>query len=367
LSGARCCIGSNFGAKFHAAPTSTEVSSEREVANAMRAVVVEKPRSWQVEEVPDPKPCDDEVVVEVKACGVCGTDLHIFEGDFPAHFPLVPGHEFAGEVVEVGKEVRSVKVGDFVAVHPNKPCGLCDFCREGNGHLCEDLKAYGVHTQGGFAQFVAVKETNVHKADGLTPTQAAWAEPLSCCLHGLNKVGVKAGEKALVLGCGPIGLLFVQLLLLHGSSEVVAVDISERRLEAAKRLGASVTMHPDELADNYRSIAPHGFPLVVEASGNTKAVELGLELVRPGGRFLQFGVCPIEATVKFSPFRVYRREVTIVGSFSLANEMPQALSLLRSGRIQVEPLTTHRLGLEGFEEALRMMGSGESLKVQIVP
>lgn len=333
----------------------------------MRAVIVERPHSWQVVEVPEPKPENDEVVIAVKACGVCGTDLHIFEGNFPANLPLIPGHEFAGEVVEVGKSVKSVKVGDFVAVHPNVPCGLCSFCKEGNEHLCENLKAYGVHTRGGFAQFVAVKEVNVHKADGLTPTQAAWSEPLSCCLHGLSKVGVKAGEKALVLGCGPIGLLFVQLLLLLGSSEVVAVDIYERRLEMARRLGVSVALHPDELERNYRDIAPQGFPLIVEASGNTKAVELGLKLIRAGGRFLQFGVCPIEAIVNFSPFAVYRKELTIVGSFSLANEMPQAIALLRSGRVQVEPLTTHQLGLDGFGDALKLMRSGESLKVQIVP
>ncbi|MCS7186195.1 MAG: zinc-dependent alcohol dehydrogenase family protein [Armatimonadetes bacterium] len=333
----------------------------------MRAVVVEGRQSWKVTETPDPKPEDSEVVIAVKACGVCGTDLHIFDGDFPANFPLIPGHEFAGEVVEVGKSVKSVKVGDFVAVHPNVPCGLCDFCKEGNEHLCENLRAYGVHTHGGFAQFAAVKETNVHKADGLTPTQAAWAEPLSCCLHGLNKVSVKSGERALVLGCGPIGLLFVQLLLIHGASEVIAVDISEHRLEMAKKFGASVVLSPEELDRNSSEVAPQGFPLVVEASGSTKAVELGLKLVRPGGRFLQFGVCPVEAIVNFSPFRIYRREIAIVGSFSLGNEMPQAIALLCSGRVQVEPLTTHRFGLEGFGEALKLMRSGESLKVQIVP
>jgi len=333
----------------------------------MRAVVVERPHSWQVVEIADPKPASDEVVIAVKACGVCGTDSHIFEGEFPANFPLVPGHEFAGEVVEVGKSVKSVKVGDFVAIHPNVPCRLCDFCKEGNEHLCENLRAYGVHTHGGFAQFVAVKEINVHKADGLTPIQAAWTEPLSCCLHGLSKVDVKSGEKALVLGCGPIGLLFVQLLLIHGASEVVAVDLSDQRLEMAKRLGASTALHPDEIDRNYREIAPQGFSLVVEASGNSKAVELGLKLVRAGGRFLQFGVCPISATVNFSPFTIYRREITIVGSFSLGKEMPQAIALLRSGRIQVEPLTTHQFGLDGFGEALNLMRSGESLKVQIVP
>lgn len=333
----------------------------------MRAVVIERPHSWQVMEVADPKPEDDEVVIAVKACGVCGTDLHIFEGEFPANFPLVPGHEFTGEVVEVGRSVKSVKVGDFVAVHPNVPCRLCDFCKEGNEHLCENLQAYGVHTHGGFAQFVAVKEANVHKADGLTPTQAAWAEPLSCCLHGLSKVGVKSGEKALVLGCGPIGLLFVQLLLIHGASEVIAADLSDQRLEVARGLGVSFALRPDELAQIHHEISSEGFSLIVEASGNTKAVELGMKLVRAGGRFLQFGVCLPDATVNFSPFTIYRREITVVGSFSLGNEMPQAIALLRSGRVQVEPLTTHQLGLDGFGEALKLMRSGESLKVQIVP
>jgi len=333
----------------------------------MRAVVVEKPHQWQVTDVPDPTPQDDEVVIAVSACGVCGTDLHIFDGDFPSNLPLVPGHEFAGEVVEVGKKVKSVKVGDFVAVHPNKPCLLCDFCREGSEHLCENLQAYGVHIPGGFAQFVAVKETNVYKAEGLTPLQAAWAEPLSCCLHGLNKVGVKSGEKTLVIGCGPIGLLFVQLLLVHGASEVVAVDLSKERLSVAKQLGASVTLQPDEFISSHRDIAPHGFALVVEASGSPKAVELGLKVVKAGGRFLQFGVCPTNATVSFSPFTVYRKEITIVGSFSLSKEMPQALNLLVSGRVKVDVLTTHQLGLEGFGEAVKLMREAKSLKVQLLP
>jgi len=333
----------------------------------MRAVVIDRPHQWQVADVPDPTPRDDEVVIAVSVCGVCGTDLHIFEGDFPSNLPLIPGHEFAGEVIEVGKGVKSVKAGDFVAVHPNKPCLLCDFCREGNEHLCENLQAYGVHLPGGFAQFVAVKETNVHKAEGLTPLQAAWAEPLSCCLHGLNKVGVKSGEKALVIGCGSIGLLFVQLLLIHGASEVVAVDLSKERLSVAKQLGAFVTLQPDEFASSHKDIAPQGFALVVEASGNPKAIELGLKVVREGGRFLQFGVCPTEATVNFSPFAIYRKEITFVGSFSLGKEMPQALNLLMSRRVKVDVLTTHQLGLEGFWEAIRLMREAKSLKVQLLP
>ncbi len=333
----------------------------------MRAVVIERPHQWQVADVPDPTPQDDEVVIAVSACGVCGTDLHIFEGDFPSNLPLIPGHEFAGEVMEVGKEVKSVKVNDFVAVHPNKPCFLCDFCREGSEHLCENLQAYGVHLPGGFAQFVAVKETNVYRAEGLTPLQAAWAEPLSCCLHGLNKVGINSGEKALIIGCGPIGLLFVQLLLIHGASEVVAVDLSKERLSVAKQLGASVTLQPEEFASSHKDIAPHGFALVVEASGNPKAVELGLKVIKAGGRFLQFGVCPTEATVNFSPFDIYRKEITIVGSFSLGKEMPQALNLLMSGRVKVDVLTTHQLGLEGFGEAIKLMREAKSLKVQLLP
>lgn len=332
----------------------------------MRAIVVEQPHRWRVAEVPDPVLREDEVVVAVKACGVCGTDRHIFEGEFPASFPLIPGHEFAGEVVAVGKAVKNIRVGDFVAVHPNLPCRLCDFCRAGEEHLCENLQAYGVHLPGGFAQFVAVKETNVHRAEGLTPLQAAWAEPLACCLHGLQKVGVRSGERVLLLGCGPIGLLFVQLLLTHGAKEVIAVDPSERRREAAHQLGA-IAVSPDELLARQSDLAPRGFPLVVEASGNLKAVELGLSLIQAGGRFLQFGVCPPEATVSFSPFALYRREITFVSSFSLRQELPQALALLQSGRIRVEPLTSHQLGLDGFERALTLMREGEALKVQLLP
>lgn len=333
----------------------------------MRAVVLERPNQWHLAEVPDPTLGDDEVVISVKTCGVCGTDRHIFDGEFPATFPLIPGHELAGDVVAVGKAVWRVKVGDFVAVHPNKPCHVCAFCHEGNRHLCKHLQAYGIHLPGGFAQFVAVRAENAHPADGLTPLQAAWAEPLSCCLHGLRKVGVRTGEQVLVLGCGPIGLLFVQLALLHGAREVVAVDVAEKRRAIAGQLGAAWTLAPDELDTHGKDIAPDGFPLVVEASGNPKATELGLRWVRAGGRFLQFGVCPPHATIGILPFAIYRREVTVVGSFSLNFEMPQAIALLRSGRIEVATLTTHRLSLEGYGDALRLMREASALKVQLVP
>lgn len=333
----------------------------------MKAVLLDAPKRWRVTEMPDPVSSDDEVIVAVSACGVCGTDRHLFEGEFPATFPIVPGHELAGEVVAVGKQVQHVKVGDFVAVHPNKPCRTCPFCREGEEHLCEHLKAYGIHLPGGFAQFVAVRAENVHPAEGLTPLQAAWAEPLSCCLHGLRKVGVRTGERVLVLGCGPIGLLFVQLVLLHGAAAVAAVDVSSTRREAAKKTGATWTLAPDELEAYGNDIAPNGFPLVIEASGNPQAAALGLRWVRAGGRFLQFGVCPMEATLSFAPFTIYRRELTLVGSFSLNREMPAAIELLRSGRLDVAALTTHQLPLEGYGDALRLMQEGKALKVQLLP
>ncbi len=333
----------------------------------MRAVVVERPHLWQVADVPDPKPQEGEVVIAVSACGVCGTDRHIFEGEFPAVLPLVPGHEFGGEVVAIGSKVKLVKVGDFVVVHPNIPCRLCAFCREGNEHLCRHLRAYGVHLPGGFAQFIAVRAENVHPAEGLTPQQAAWAEPLACCLHGLNKVGVLFGERVLVLGCGPIGLLLIQLALLRGASEVVAVDVAPTRRNMAKQLGAAFALTPDELSEHGKEIAPDGFSLVIEATGNPQAVVQGLQQVRVGGRFLQFGVCPPAATIPVSPFTIYRHEITIVGSFSLNRELPAAISLLRSGRVNVGALTTHQLPLDGFGTALQLMREGKALKVQLLP
>lgn len=333
----------------------------------MKAVVLDAPKRWRVADVPDPTPSDDEVVVAVSACGVCGTDRHLFEGEFPAAFPLIPGHELAGKVVAVGKQVRHLKVGDFIVVHPNKPCRTCLFCREGDEHLCENLQAYGIHLPGGFAQFVAVRAENVHPAEGLTPLQAAWAEPLSCCLHGLRKVGVRTGERVLVLGCGPMGLLFVQLALLHGAAVVVAVDGFAARKEAAKKVGATWALMPNELEENGSDIAPGGFSLVIEASGNPQAVAFGLRWVRAGGRFLQFGVCPMEAAVSIAPFVIYRRELMLVGSFSLNCEMPAAIELLRSGRLNVSALTTHQLPLEGYGDALQLMREGRALKVQLLP
>lgn len=331
----------------------------------MRAAIVEAPHQLVIADVDEPQPGEGEVLVEVKACGVCGTDLHIYDGLFPANYPLVMGHEFCGIVVAVGDGVSGISPNDKVAIQPNVPCGNCELCRCGRPNLCEGLLAYGVHLDGGFAQLCVVRCENAFPIGDLPFEAGAFVEPLACCLHGINLVGVNAGERAIVFGSGPIGLLLAQLCRLRGASEVVVVDIVEERLQTASTLGF-VALSSDELNSD-EAAHTHSYELAIDASGATGVIERLTRFVRDGGRVLLFGVAPMDARIAISPFEIYRRELMIAGSFSLGYEFDAAIRLLRGGQIQYEPLITHRMPLDGLREALEYKRCGVGLKTIICP
>lgn len=322
----------------------------------MKAVVFPEPGRMEIREVPDPKPAPDEVVLEVKASGICATDTHIFLGEFIATYPVIPGHEFSGEVVEVGREVRRFKVGDRAAVDPCLYCRSCPACRAHEENLCRNLKAYGIHLSGGFAEYVAVKESNLYDIEGLSWEEGAMVEPVGCAVHGLNQVApLKPGGHGLIFGAGPIGLINMQLYLNAGLSTVTVVDLMEHKLRIAEELGATHTvLADDEMEGKLKEIRPEGFDLVVDATGNPRVVESMFRYVADRGKLLLFGVCPPDSRISISPYEVYRRELRIYGSFSLLYTASQAVELIKSGRVRVEPLISHRFPLERFEEAFRL-------------
>ncbi|WP_410577710.1 zinc-dependent alcohol dehydrogenase family protein [Amycolatopsis sp. lyj-108] len=329
----------------------------------MRAAIVDKPGEIRVGEVPDPKPRDRQVVVKVGACGICGTDLHIADGHFPpTPYPIVPGHEFAGEIVELGADVPGGwKIGDRVAVDPSLFCGHCKPCRSGRGNLCENWNATGDTVNGAFAEYVAVPAANCYRMpDTMTWEQGALVEPVSCAVHGVRRIGVEAGERFLVVGAGTMGLIMQQLLQRAGA-HVTVVDRNTDRLGRAKDLGAVA------VAGDVKDLDDEKFDAAADCTGAAPAIEAAFDSLQRGGRLLVFGVAPAEARVALSPFRIYNDEITVVGSMAVMNSYGAALDLVADGAIDTAALLTDTLPLEQYPDALALMRSGAGLKVQVIP
>ena len=330
----------------------------------MRAIVLDRPGSFRVAEVPDPTPGPDQIVVKVDCCGICGTDIHIMDGEFPpTPYPITPGHEFAGTVAAIGADVAiDLPVGARVAVDPSVYCGYCKRCRAGRGNLCENWAAIGDTVDGAFAEYVAVPAANAYRLpDGFDGQVAAMMEPLACAVHGLRRLGPVFGDTVLLTGAGTMGLLLLQLLTHAGAGAVTVVDRVSDRLEVASKLGAArVVSDIGELADER-------FEITVDATGVPAVIQAGSDLLDRGGRLLVFGVSPAEAAISLSPFRVYNDEITVTGSMAILRSFAPAVELLTSGVVDPRPLLSTPLPLEEFGEALRRVRAGQGIKWHIRP
>ncbi|WP_227983592.1 zinc-dependent alcohol dehydrogenase family protein [Nocardia spumae] len=324
----------------------------------MRALVIEKPGEYSVQTIPDPTPGPGEVVVEVAAVGICGTDIHIVEGEFPpTPYPIVPGHEFCGQIVD------GPRSGEKVAVDPSLFCGACHYCRIGRGNLCDRWGAIGDTVNGAMAEYVAVPEANCFSIpDYLPASHGALVEPLSCAVHGFDGLPRILGSHYLIYGAGTMGLMMLQLAVAAGAASVSVVDLNTDRLQVARTLGAdAVATNADEFD------RPHGWEVVIDCTGAIPAIEDGLPRVRRGGTYQQFGVAPGDATAAISPFRVYNDEITIVGSMAVVHSFGRAVDLVRKGAIDADTMVTHTFGLDQFSEALQAFRDGIGRKIQIAP
>jgi 2-desacetyl-2-hydroxyethyl bacteriochlorophyllide A dehydrogenase len=336
----------------------------------VKAAYYQAPRELAVREVPDPEPGPDQALIRVAACGICGTDQHIFEGDFFPSYPLIGGHELTGQIVAVGPQLveTGLREGDRVAVDPCLFCGSCFYCQRGQGNHCLNWNAIGVTRDGGFADYVVAPTANVYRIGDMDFEVAAFIEPISCVAYGLRRLRVPLGANALVYGAGPIGLLMLQLLRNGGASTVAVVDLKQDKLNLARSLGAhDVVLAGSDADAALDEISPLGFDAVVDCTGVPAVVEAMFAHVRNNGKLLFFGVNPPDARVAVSPFDVYRKDLEIYGSFSLRFTFHDALALLQSGAVDVRPLLSDRFPIERFPEALALAGSGEALKVQIQP
>ena len=338
----------------------------------MRAVIIDAPGIIRVDNVPDPTPRPDEVLVRVGACGICGTDLHIIDGDSPlARYPIIPGHEFAGEVVALGSDVaqrygkENITVGSRIAVEPNLYCGYCDSCRTGHENLCLNYAALGVTTNGAVAQYVAVPVAKAYALpDNISFREGALIEPVSCAVHGMHILNPRSGDTFLIVGAGTMGLLLLQLAVRGGASRVAMVDVNAQRLALAEQLGATRTYSDIKQA---LKDEPLGFNCVIDATGVAPVIENAFMAVKRGGKLLIFGVASNEARISLSPFRIYNDEITIIGSMAVLFSFQAALDLISSGVINTEAMLTKALPLQDFLEALDMVRYGKGVKTQILP
>jgi 2-desacetyl-2-hydroxyethyl bacteriochlorophyllide A dehydrogenase len=331
----------------------------------MRAVVIQEPGALSVVDVPDPAPAAGEIVVAPRAVGICGTDLHIIDGEFPpAPYPLIPGHEFAGEVVAVGTGVTGVRAGDRVAVDPSLFCGRCVYCSRQRGNLCTDWGAIGDTVDGAFAEYVSVPAGNACPVpESLTWAAAALVEPLSCVVHGLRRLAIRPGSELLIVGAGTIGLLLLQAARRSGAATVAVVDLDAGRRALASRLGADTVA--GSVADLI-ALRGRGFEYVIEATGVPAAAAAAIDGLDRGGTMLVFGVSPAEAVVSVSPFRVYNDELTILGSMAVLRTFEPAVNLMLAGAVAADEMVTHTFGLADFGDAVAAVRGRAGLKVQIV-
>ena len=329
----------------------------------MKAAFIEKPGEIAVREVRLPTITDHELLIEVRASGICGTDIHIFRGEYLGTYPVIPGHEFSGIVTAVGARVTRFKPGDHVAVEPNISCDDCPACLSNRQNFCENWQAVGVTLPGGMAQFVAVPEKAAFGIGTLPFAAGAFVEPLSCVLHGVQRTGFSLADRVLILGAGPIGILLLKAILLEGASSITSVDKNQARLALAQKSGAAQT------ASSFDGLPEDGYDVVVDATGVPAVMEKTLGFARSGGKVLLFGVPPNKAKITFDAFTIFRKGLTILSSYTSVRNSIQAVRLLETGKIDVSPLVSHELPLSGLRQGIELIEQGKEgvLKVLMRP
>lgn len=320
---------------------------------SMTASVLTAPHAIALADVPVPVLAARQVLVRVEAVGVCGSDTHFYEtgaiGDIRVQGPVILGHESAGTIVAVGAEVDPARVGARVSVEPQIVCRSCQYCKEGQYHLCPQVKFYGAWPiDGSFADYEVIDDDFAHTiADTMTFAQAAMAEPVSVAVHAARRAHIRVGDRVLVTGAGPIGILFAQVAKAFGAAEVVISDPVANRRDFALQLGVNRALDP--MVENLDGYGEY-FDAYVDASGNARAIGSAFPAIRRGGIAVLVGMGGDELEIPVSMLQ--HREITLTGTFRYVNTWPTALQLISAGAVVVDPLITGRFGLQDVEEAL---------------
>lgn len=323
----------------------------------MKAAVYRGKEEIRVEEVPVRELKENEVMIRVKYCGVCGTDVHIYHGDGGSSAvtpPLIPGHEFSGIVEAVGEKVTAVACGDPVTGDPNDMCGECYFCKSGKQHFCTNNIGIGTTRDGGFAEYVILREKQVYKVpEGMDLMEAAMAEPISCCLHGIDLCRIQMGSTVLVMGGGPIGMIMLQMAKLAGAAKVILSEPVAEKREMALRLGATKTIDPlnedvKEMLDAYCD----NVDVVIECVGSVRTQADAIRFAGKGATVMFFGLAAPEESFPLRPDDVFKKELTVTSSFINPYTFERAIQILETGQIRLKELITTVLPLEEIEKAL---------------
>jgi threonine dehydrogenase-like Zn-dependent dehydrogenase len=338
----------------------------------MRAFAITAPSQGEVRHVPMPEPGPGEVVVKVAYTGICGTDYHIWEGDFLyTRFPLTNGHEFSGFVSQVGPGVTTWKEGDRVAVDPTLTCMACEQCQKRHTNQCASWGAIGDTTPGAMAEYVLAPARNLYRVeDHERLDHAAFTEPLACVVWGMERLrGVVPGARAVVFGAGPIGSMWTHMLAHSPTSEVAVVDVAEEKLAAVRTYGATSTFvsGPDLAAQLQEQTRGRGFDILVDCTGVASVIEGMFQHAAPVARFLLFGVASPKARIAISPFDVYHRDWEIIGSMAINTTFQQARDHLAAGRIDVAPLLSRVGSLDELAGILSRPKRPTELKTLIAP
>ena len=341
----------------------------------MKAAVLEKPGKLAIRELPDPSCPTGGVVVKVLASNVCSTDLHMWQMGHPTlKYPRILGHEIAGVVAEVSNEEKRFKVGDKVQVYPGIGCGTCEYCRRGSENLCPSIQIMGFNLDGGFAQYLALQKSGVENGclniipSSLSLSEAAMAEPLACCLNGLEKVELKKDETVLILGAGPIGCLFAMVAEHQGSGKVILVEKDSARISQA-RLGLEVDLLDANKVEAVMELTGGLGADVVVTCFREAALEYPLlELAAPGGRVLMFsGISQDRGVVPTDLNAVHYRELALIGAYGCTSvQCQRALDLMGEG-LDVNWLISQRVNLNGLEESFSALSSKEAMKICVEP
>jgi L-iditol 2-dehydrogenase len=339
----------------------------------MRAAQLLAVGKMQLRDVAVPVPGPHDLLVRVEACGICGSDRHMFRGEYPTALPVTLGHEFCGTVEAAGSNVTRLEPGDRITGDPNIACGHCRHCRDGRPNLCDNLTPIGVFRDGGFADYVLVPEAQaVGLPADLPPIRGAFAEPLACCLHGLDVAHIKPGDSVAVLGGGVIGLLMVQLARLAGATIVILSTRQRPRRDLAEELGATHTLDASraDVADAVAGpagILPGGVDVVLECAGVPETFAQAIALARRGGTVVPFGVTPKGATIAVEPFALLTRELRIEPAWLNPLTHERAAKLIASGALELDRLVTRTVPLSEVPAIVASVPAPSEVKTVALP
>jgi D-arabinitol dehydrogenase (NADP+) len=326
----------------------------------MKTIVIERPNEISILERDVPEPGPGELMIQVMASGICGTDLHIYRGEYMGNYPVIPGHEFSGVVAAVGSGVTRFQAGDRVAVEPNIACDNCVNCLNNRQNFCLNWQAIGVTLPGGMEEYVIVPERAAFPIGELPFEIGAFMEPLSCVVHGVERAQIGLADRVAIFGAGPIGDLMIQMARIQGAAKITVLEINPGRADLARQLGA------DDVVSSFDELQPETYDIVIDATGSIAVMNRTIDYARKGGTVLLFGVPPAGRNMEVEGFKIFRKGLTVLSSFTSVRNSFQAVHLLQSGQVRVDSLISHRLPLHEMPRALELIESRDPAVKKVI-